>query len=164
MKCTVEDLRVDERIKNGRPGQRGFTLLELIFVLFLAGTVIGLSTIVMLGRALPSAKLNATAREISATLREARMLASVTGERQTVAVNLDYRTYGITGRKTKSIPRDTGIIVRDPFIGDVRNGVYLFTSGGNEGGSIVLWSGRKSAVIRTDPVIGAVTIVTGSAT
>ncbi len=160
----VADSRMDMLIKKIKEDQRGFTLLELTLVLLLAGMILGLSTFMVLGRALPTARLNATAREISATLREARLLANVTGERQTVGIDLDARTYGIAGRRTRSIPRDTGILVRDPFIGEVRHGVYQFASGSNAGGSIVLWSGRKSAVIRTDPVVGAVTIVTGSAT
>ena len=143
------------------PGSRGFTLLEMILVLLLAGIILGLSSFIIFGQTLPSARLNATARELSAVMREARLLAKVTGERQTVGINLDMRTYGIVGRGTRSIPANTGIVVRDPFQGEIRRGVYQFAwPGDTEGGSIVLWSGKKSAMIQTDPVIGAVTVST----
>jgi len=143
--------------------QRGFTLLELILVLLLAGVILGLSGFMVLSGALPSARLNATARELSATLREARVLARLTGEKQVVGINLDARTFGIEGRRTRSIPPDTSIVVQDPFIGEVRRGVYQFKPAGmSEGGSILLRSGRKSALIRVDPIVGAVTIATGN--
>jgi general secretion pathway protein H len=149
-------------LKRRDMGQRGFTLLEMILVLLLAGLALGLSAFMVTGRTLPSARLNATARELSATLREARLLSRLSGERHTVSINLDMRAYGIAGRKMRSIPPDTGIVVRDPFMGEIRQGLYqLDAAGGAEGGDIVLWAGNKSVIIRMDPIIGSVTIATG---
>src|SRR5512135_1622856 len=104
--------------------QGGFTLLELLLVLTLVAIVVGLSSFLVIGQTLPSARFNATARELSAALREARTLARVNGERQTIVVNLDTRTYGIEGRKTRVIPENTGILIRDAFAGEIRRGEY----------------------------------------
>jgi prepilin-type N-terminal cleavage/methylation domain-containing protein len=141
--------------------QGGFTLLELILVLLLIGIILGLSSFIVLGTTLPSARFSATARDLSATIREARSLARVSGDKQTVVINLDAGTYGIEGRKTRGIPGDTGILIRDPFAGDIRNGQYrivVHASGAAEGGTIILRSGKKTASIQTDPIVGSVTI------
>jgi hypothetical protein len=78
-----------------------------------------------------------------------------------VIIDLDTGSYGIEGRKTRVIPGDTGILIRDSFAGDIRNGQYrivVHASGAPESGIIVLQSGKKTASIQTDPIVGAVTI------
>ena len=50
--------------------QGGFTLLELLLVLTLAAIVVGLSSFLVIGQTLPSARFNATVRELSAALRD----------------------------------------------------------------------------------------------
>lgn len=139
--------------------QVGFTLLEIILVLTLAAVVLGFSSFMVLGMALPSARLDASAREMSAAIREARTLARLNGARQTLIINLDARTYGIEGRKTRAIPQDTGILIRDPFAGQIRRGVYRISfnsSGASESATIVLWSGKKTVSIQMDPIVGSV--------
>ncbi len=140
--------------------QGGFTLLELLLVLTLVAIVVGLSSFLVIGQTLPSARFNATARELSAALREARTLARVNGERQTIVVNLDTRTYGIEGRKTRVIPENTGILIRDAFAGEIRRGEYRIffnPAGASESGTIVLWTAKRSVSIQTDPIVGSVT-------
>ncbi len=140
--------------------QGGFTLLELLLVLTLVAIVVALSSFLVIGQTLPSARFNATARELSAALREARTLARVNGERQTIVVNLDARTYGIEGRKTRAIPENTGILIRDAFAGEIRRGEYRIffnPAGASESGTIVLWTAKKSVSIQTDPIVGSVT-------
>jgi prepilin-type N-terminal cleavage/methylation domain-containing protein len=141
--------------------QGGFTLLELILVLLLIGIILGFSTFIVLGTTLPSARFSSTARDLSTTIREARSLARVSGDRQTVIIDLDTRTYGIEGRKTRGIPGDTGILIRDPFAWEIRNGQYRIAvnaSGAPESGIIILRSGKRTASIQTDPIVGSVTI------
>lgn len=141
--------------------QGGFTLLELLLVLLLIGIILGFSTFIVLGTTLPSARFNSTARDLSTTLREARSLARIGGDRQTVIIDLDAKTYGIEGRTARSIPGDTDVLVRDPFAGEIRSGRYRIAfgaTGAPESGDIVLQSGRRTASIRTDPIVGSVTI------
>lgn len=146
---------------SGNRGQGGFTLLELLLVLLLIGLILGFSTFLVLGTTLPSARFSATVRDLSATIREARTLARISGDSQVVSLDLDAGTFGIEGRKTRPISRDTGVLIRDPFAGEIRNGQYrivVHASGAAGSGMIVLWSGKKTASIQTDPIVGAVTI------
>lgn len=143
------------KIKNS-----GFTLLELIMVLFLIALILGLSTILFVN-ILPSSRLNATAREMSATIRHAKHLALINGEKQTITINLDSRSYRMESIIHKNIPSGITIKVIDPLLGEIRNGEYTIifsATGGMEGGTIVLSSNKKTASIQLDPVVGSVVI------
>lgn len=138
----------------------GFTLLELIIVLFLMTLILGMATL-FFANVLPSNRLNATARSVSATIREARSLARIHGESQVVTIDFDSKKYGIEGRGSRDIPDDISIKVIDPVAGEVQQGKYLFIfhpSGGIEGGTIVLWNAKKVVTIQPDPVAGSVVI------
>jgi general secretion pathway protein H len=139
----------------------GFTLLEVIIVLFLISLILGLST-VFFANTLPSTRLNATAREISATIRHARHLAYTNGEKQTITIDLDSRLYGIEGIAQKNIPSDIYIKVIDPLSGEIRSGKYsilFYETGGIEGsGTIVLFNNKKTIKIVLDPIVGSVVI------
>jgi prepilin-type N-terminal cleavage/methylation domain-containing protein len=139
---------------------RGFTLLELIIVLFLVTLIIGLTTVYFF-TALPSNKLNATARSISATIRQARALSQIQSERKVVTIDLDSRKYGIEGLGFRDIPSDISIKVTDPIAGEIIQGQYLFVvqpGGGIEGGIIHLWTLKKEIRLQTDPVTGTTAI------
>jgi general secretion pathway protein H len=138
----------------------GFTLLELILVLFLITLILGLSSAFFLN-ALPSHRFNATVREISAMIRHARTLAFVNGERSILTIDLDSKQYGIEGLASKGLPPDVDIRVIDPVAGEIQSGtyeIYFPPSGGIEGGTIVLSRGKRSVSIQPDPVIGSVII------
>jgi len=138
----------------------GFTLLELIIVLFLMTLILGMATL-FFANVLPSNRLNATARSVSATIREARSLARIHGESQVVTIDFDSKKYGIEGRGSRAIPDDISVKVIDPVAGEVQQGKYLFIfhpSGGIEGGTIVLWNAKKVVTIQPDPVVGSVVI------
>ena len=139
---------------------RGFTLLELIIVMTLACLVIGMGTLLFVN-ALPSARLGATGREISAAIRQMTMLAQNRGEDQILTINLDTRQYGPEGRPMKTLPASISVMVNDPIVGEIRYGKYpiLFrASGGVEGGTVVLGYRKKVLYIQTDPVVGSVVI------
>jgi type II secretory pathway pseudopilin PulG len=138
----------------------GFTLLELIIVLFLVMLILSLVVIVF-AHTLTSSRLSATAREMSATIRYARSLAQIRGEQQTITIDMDLRRYGIEGREGKDIPPDITVRVIDPLSGEVRKGKYpiiFHVPGGVEGGTIVLTVREKSVSIQVDPVVGSVVI------
>ena len=140
--------------------RQGFTLLEVIIVLCLISLIMGLSA-VFFANTMPSSKLSAAVRELSATIRYARTLAMIDGKLQTLNIDLDAKKYGIEGRGYKSIDSGITIMVLDPSAGELRNGIYhlIFqASGGIEGGTIVLGSGKKAIGIELDPVVGSVVI------
>jgi general secretion pathway protein H len=138
----------------------GFTLIELMVVLFLMTLVLGLSSLFFAGT-LPSSRLSAAGRELSATIRQARSLAQSNGATQVVLFDLDARKYGIEGRGARGIPQDIGIRAIDPLYGAVQRGTYriLFDAmGGVEGAAIELWNNKRLIRIVTDPIVGTVTI------
>jgi type II secretion system protein H len=143
-----------------RRRQDGFTLLELIVVLFLIILIAGLAG-VFFANNLSSSRLSATARELSATIRYARSLAQIRGERQTVTLDLDARVYTMTARGTRTIPAGITVKVIDPLLGEVHRDKYeivLNDSGGVEGGTVVLSDGKRSMSIQPDPIVGTVIV------
>ncbi|MGD0884290.1 MAG: prepilin-type N-terminal cleavage/methylation domain-containing protein [Thermodesulfovibrionales bacterium] len=138
----------------------GFTLLEVIVVIFLMTLMLGLSTI-FFAKTLSSSKLNATAREMSATIRNAKSFAQIHGEKQIITIDLDAKAYGLEGKTIRRIPRSVAIKVIDPLAGEIETGqcqIIMNAFGGIEGGTVVLSQDKRSVSIETDPVIGSVVI------
>jgi general secretion pathway protein H len=138
----------------------GFTLLELIIVMTLASFMIGMAAL-LFANALPSARLGATGRDMSAAIRQMTLLAQNRGEDQVLMINLDTRQYGPEGGFMKTVPANISVMVNDPVMGEIRYGKYpiLFHgAGGVEGGTVVLGYGKKILYIQTDPVVGSVVI------
>jgi general secretion pathway protein H len=143
-----------------RLSERGFTLLELLIVIVLATLILGLS-IPFIGGSLPSARLAAAGREISATIRQSSALAQNKGEDLVLTVDLDTRKYGVDEGRMKAISSEILIRIEDPDGGEIRTGKYpivLRATGGVEGGRIALGYKKKVLYIDVDPVVGAVTV------
>jgi prepilin-type N-terminal cleavage/methylation domain-containing protein len=138
---------------------KGFTLLEMILVIFLITLIVGISAVVF-SRSLPSQKVDATAREIMAIFRQARSNAITGGKWQILTVEIEGKTFGIEeGGVTHTIPENVSIRVIDPLYGEVVVGGYRFVfapSGVTEGGTIVLSAGKKVVTLEIDPIVGAV--------
>jgi hypothetical protein len=142
--------------------EKGFTLLEIIIVLFFIVLIMGLSA-VFFSNFLPSVKFNATGREISGMIRQARSLARINGVSKTLILDLDGKTYGITGLAFKEFPPNSLIKVVDPFLGEITQGKYsiVFHPDGNmKSASIILSARKKIMRIDIDPIAGA-TLDTG---
>ena len=138
--------------------QRGFTMIELLVVIFIMTLALGLSAAVFT-RALPSSRLDASVRELTAALKQSRAQAIAKGERRVLVLNLDERRYGPEGKEPRQWPDDVAISVDDPLVGEVVRGEYRFVfhpTGASEGGTVVLSAGKKKLLVDVDPVIGAV--------
>lgn len=139
---------------------KGFTLLELIIVMFLIGLMLSLAG-ALFSNTLPSSRFSATTREVAATIRHARALAQLRGENQTVTIDMEAHKYGIDNATAKDIPSGISIKVIDPLLGDVQTGKYRFdfpSIGGIQGGTIVLWNSKKTASIEIDPIVGSTVV------
>jgi len=148
------------RQRRFRTWSHGFTLLEVIIVMMLITLVIGMST-VFFANTLTSSTFNTTVRDMSSSIRYARSLAQIHGERKTVTIDLDARTFSIQGKDVREIPSDMNIKIIDPLYGEIFEGKYQFTAnalGGVQGGTIVLWNERKTVSIQPDPVVGSVVV------
>ena len=151
---------MDTERKNVKAADKGFTLLEIIVVITLIVLIFGFSTL-FFGNALPGARLNSAARELSAMMRYAKMLAQNNGEPQTVLINLDTGRYSIEGVQTRNLPEGIKIRAADPVTGEVSRGNYavLFhESGIVEGGTITLWNAKRTINIELDPIVGSVVL------
>lgn len=138
----------------------GFTLLELILVMAIATLILGLG-VMFFANTMPGARLAATGRELSASIRQMKFLAQNRGEDLVLTVDLDTKRYGIEGVKMKAIPSDVSIMAVDPTYGEVRHGKYLISfhsTGGVEGGVLVLTARKKMVRIEMDPVVGSVKV------
>ncbi len=136
---------------------RGFTLLEMIICLLLITIMVGLSTTLFASRQ-PSEQLKSGARDIATAVRQARMLARVSGEIQIVSIDIDNKNFGIEGRGRRSIPAGVNIVVTDPVNGRVTRGIYrieFYPSGLSGTADISLEGYSRRIDIHLDPVIGA---------
>jgi hypothetical protein len=146
-----------KRLRADRCPAGGFTLLETIMVLFLLSFVLGLAAVHFADR-IPSAKLDATARELLATMKYAKSLARLHHEEKTVAVDLDRKMFGIDGMAVRNVPSEIGMKIVDPYAGEILAGRHDFVfhaSGGVDGSMIVLSNGTRMRSIHLDPVVGA---------
>jgi prepilin-type N-terminal cleavage/methylation domain-containing protein len=139
--------------------RKGFTLLELIIVIFLIALIVAISSAFSVGSFSSSSWLSAVARDLSSAVRQTRGLALVTGRSQTMIIDLDNQTYGIEGYRAKKFPKRVTVSVIAPSGGERASGIYslLFpATGGIEGAAtIVVRAGRGVTYIQPDPVIGA---------
>jgi general secretion pathway protein H len=137
--------------------KRGFTLLEMLISLFLITVMVGLSSVFFVSRQ-PSEQLKAGARDIVSSIRQARTLARVSGELKVVSIDIDQKTFGIEGRRSKPLPVDTQITITDPVNGIITRGIYrieFYPSGLSGIADITLEGHNKKIAIHLDPVVGA---------
>ncbi len=142
--------------RRAQPG--GFTLLELVVVMTLAGLVLGLATL-LFANTLPSVRLSATGREIFAAIRHMNNVAQHKGEDQVLVINLDTRQYGAEGAAMKNMPSLLSVRIEDPFSGDITKGkyrIFFHAEGGVEGGTVIISYKKRTIRIGTDPIVGAV--------
>jgi general secretion pathway protein H len=153
-------VQVHLKQERGKVKSEGFTLLELIIVLFLITMILGLSGFFFAGST-SSQRFNSSVRGMASTLRYAKSLASLDGEKKTFYIDMDSKTYGITGKKVMTIPDGISLKVTDPVNGDLYNGRYdlvFYPSRGVPGVTIWLWDKKRTARIDTDPVAGTVVV------
>ena len=135
---------------------KGFTLLELIIVLFLITVIVGIAAAFSFSR-VSSAQFDGTAREMAVLLKEARLRACMTGEKQILEIRMSERRYGIAGQRTREIPPGIQIRVDDPIRGEIEQehcAFVFYPSGHVEGDGIFLLSGSRKISIVNDPVVG----------
>jgi len=127
--------------------QRGFTLLELVVVLFVVAlgfSVIGLN----LSSGSDSTQIKAAARDVVSALRYARGQALMTHQETTVALNLSDNSYTVTGRdKLYHIPETidlTVVTAQTELTGGGAASIRFFGDGSSTGGRITLERGNAA--------------------
>ncbi|WP_422614775.1 GspH/FimT family protein [Methylobacter svalbardensis] len=127
--------------------QRGFTLLELVVVLFVV--VLGFSVIGLnLSSGSDSTEIKAAARDIVSALRYARGQALMTHQEATVALDLGDNSYTVSGKsKLYKIPETIDVTVvtaQTELSGEGSANIRFFADGSSTGGRVTLERGQTS--------------------
>ena len=137
-----------------KPGiSRGFTLIELLVVLAVIALVTGLAT-PLLFRVLPGLQIEATAKNLSATLRRARNAAI--GGNRAVLVEIDvaaasYRQ--LPDGALETLPDGVGIALiaaRSEQLDEDRGRIRFYPDGSSTGGRITLFNDSRQLEMRVD--------------
>ena len=144
--------------RNTRSAARGFTLLELIVVLFLAGLVAALVAPSFSGT-LESSRLRSGAAGVRATLTLARTLAASGSRLRSVVFDIERGEYVVDGEaRTYVLPE--GIRIESARVGNEEPEqetfrVRFFPDGSAEGAEIVVASSTGGRLrVTVDPLTG----------
>jgi len=141
---------------------RGFTLLELLVVLALAGLILAL-VLPRLAGGLEGLRLRTASRQVAALLRTARAQAVV--ERRTVTVNVDPRR-GLLEASSEAgtprrlaLPEGIDLAVLDAAAWRHRAVQIRFSPrGGSDGGVLGVTGAGRRIVVVVDPLTGRVSL------
>jgi general secretion pathway protein H len=140
---------------------RGFTLLELLVVLAVAGLIMAV-TPPMLSKAMPGLQLKSSAREVAAGMRYARDRAVSWRTRTELRVDLEQRTVSVTGRPRPiqlSDDLDVALVTaRSALEDDQRGSIFFYPDGSSTGGRITVSRGTSGYDIDLDWLTGRVSI------
>ena len=128
-------------------GMSGFTLLELVVVLFIV--VLGFSVLgINLSSRDDSTELKVAARDIVSALRYARGQALISHRETTLTLDLTSNTYTLSSRgKVYSIPKAikvTVVTAQSELSGEGLANIRFFADGSSKGGRVILERGNSA--------------------
>nr|WP_257791219.1 type II secretion system protein [Candidatus Thiodictyon syntrophicum] len=119
---------------------RGFTMVELLVVMAIAALLLT-AVPPLISAAFPGVELKAAARRTAAALRLARESAIRTGADAALVVDVQERTFALTGMRTLSLPSQVHVKLNAAsreMLDDRRGAVRFFPDGSSTGGVIIL--------------------------
>lgn len=122
-----------------KPGEEGFTLIEMIIVVILMGLLAALSA-PAISKSLTNLKLNTSARRLSAVLRNTRSKAIADKKNYEITFNLEEGSYSYpAGNSSKSTSLPDGITFREiEDVGNDEETIHFYPKGNSSGGKILL--------------------------
>jgi general secretion pathway protein H len=151
----------------------GFTLLELLVVLALAGLLMSLVP-GLISAAVPGTRLRIESRELAVSLRDSRNRAIATGEKLDVTIDFDPPQYIIAKEKLHALPAGITIAARkepdlrfDYSLGqpgrihEDRITVHFYPDGSSSGAVITLRHDSLAYTVTVDWLLGSVSMAPG---
>jgi len=151
----------------------GFTLLELLVVLALAGLLMSLVPS-LISAAVPGAKLRIESRDLAASLRNSRNRAIASGEQVDVTISNDPPQYKIDKEEPHELPSTISVAARN--IMDLQYGyetlqpdhitndnfrVRFYPDGSSSGALITLRRDMQAYTVTVDWLLGGVSMTSG---
>jgi general secretion pathway protein H len=141
--------------------QRGFTLLEIVIVLVIAGMAMAL-VLSFGGKGASAADLKASARALAAGLRTAQSTAMATRRDSLLTVDVDSRLFSFSGEdKPHKLPEgvDLKLYTAQAEVETERKGsIRFYPDGSSTGGRITVSSGERKYLVDVDWLTGRVSI------
>ena len=120
--------------------RRGFTLVELLFVLVIAALVLGLVG-TSISRSVSGAEMRVAARKMTAALRYTRTRAILDKQEEVFLVDTENRKYKAPKRKEVVLPEGMNVALttaRSELTSESVGGIRFYPDGGSTGGFVEL--------------------------
>ena len=141
--------------------QRGFTLLEVIVVLVLAGIMYALLLAVPM-RGASGADLKSAARTLASGLRQAQTTAMSTRRDAVLTVDVEAREFLMPGEEQpRKLPDglDLKLYTAQSEVSNARKGaIRFYPDGSSTGGRITVSAGERKYLVDVDWLTGRVSI------
>jgi general secretion pathway protein H len=142
----------------------GFTLLEIMVVMVIAGLMIALVPPLFSG-AVSGTKLKGSARDLAIVLRETRSKAIISNTEQLVHLDLKEPRYRVGNDKPRALPENVDMAV-EVVTGDrvdktAKHVLRFFPDGSSSGELITLSGGNRAYHLQLNWLTGSITITEG---
>jgi general secretion pathway protein H len=144
--------------------QRAFTLLEMLAVILLIG-IAAAAVSISVTRGIASARINAAAGELAASLRATRTQAIVHSAQRTFELDISNDSYRGADQRDVRLPKVLQLSVTsatDDRIDGHTARIRFFPDGSSTGGRITLRSGQREWHVNVSWLTGAVNIFDSS--
>ena len=144
----------------------GFTLLEIMVVMVIAGLMIALVP-PLFSSAVSGTKLKGSARDLAIVLRETRSKAIIHNTEQLVHLDLEEPRYRVGNGKIQALPENVDMaveVVTGARIEETAKHVLRFFPDGSSSGELITLSGGNRAYyLQLNWLTGSITITEGLA-
>jgi len=140
---------------------RGFTLIEILVVLVIAGLMYALVP-PLVGAGMAGAELKKAARQVAAGLRQTRSEALKRHKEASMVLDVDGRTFKIAeATKVYQLPKrvDMKVLTAESEVVEQDAAIRFYPDGSSTGGRVTLAVGDKQFMVDVDWLTGRVTIV-----